>query len=91
LKFKKSNLNKYFLLNLKKVLFIFIAEISSIFLHNFIYALFKPYFDSTGGDEPFFFILAIVIIPIYFLISVFYSLFVLVKKKFNSRRFFRKP
>jgi len=39
----------------------------SILLHNFISALF-------GVEEAFFFILVVFVLPIYFLISVVYSL-----------------
>jgi len=78
---KLSKLNKYFLLNFKKILFIIGGWIIAVVLHNLIYALFKSYFDSHGGDEPFFFILAVIIIPLYFLSSLIYTLVIYLRKK----------
>ena len=73
--------NKYFLLNGKKIFLILIAFFVVVILHNLIYGLFQSYFDSTGGDEPFFFIIAVIIIPIYFLICFIYTLIKMIKDK----------
>jgi ABC-type Fe3+-siderophore transport system permease subunit len=59
----------------------------SIFLHNMIYALFilifgSGFWEGIGiSDEPFFFILAVIIFPIGFLISAVGSLILILKKK----------
>ena len=79
------NLEKYFLLNLKKLLIIIFAFIAAVLLHNFVYALFYDYFIRTGGDEPFFFIIAVIIIPAYFLISAGYTIFYHVKKRVGKK------
>ncbi len=75
------NLEKYFLLNWKKVLIIIIAWILAVILHNLTYALFYDFFSSTGGDEPVFFIIAVIIIPLYFIISIVYTITHKLKKK----------
>lgn len=51
----------------------------SIILHNFIYGLFVHFFgqgiwNGLGGDEPFFFIIGIIVCPLGFLIGAVGSL-----------------
>jgi hypothetical protein len=59
----------------------------SVFLHNIIYAAFEyflgpGFWERTGvGDEPFFFLIAVVVCPIGFLVGVFGSIFHLLKKE----------
>ncbi len=57
----------------------------SIIIHNLIYGLFiyffGPDFWGQSGDEPFFFILGIIIFPILFLIAVVRSLFLIKRTK----------
>ena len=48
----------------------------SVVLHNVIYGIFKAYFDSHGGDEPFFFVLAFI-----FLGTAIALLFILLIKR----------
>ena len=74
------NLEKYLLLNLKKLGMIVGAFILAVLLHNLIYALFYSYYSRTGGDEPVFFLIATVVIPVYFLIAVGYTIFHHVKR-----------
>ena len=78
---RKNKLDKWFLLTWKRVWIIIVSCFAAIMLHNIIYGLFKNYFDSHGGDEPFFFIIAIFIIPIYVLVCVIYSLIELARKR----------
>ena len=86
-----SNLDKYFLLSGKRIFIIMIAWFVAVILHNLVYGLFKNYFDSHGGDEAFFFIIAIIVIPIYFIIGVFYSLVYIIKnKKYPKKKFYIK-
>lgn len=55
-------------------------------LHNLIYGLFiylfgPEFWTNIGGDEPFFFILAIFVCPITFLIGVIGSIVLFIRKK----------
>ncbi len=61
------NWDKFFSLNLKRLGLIVLAWFVSVVLHNFISSIF-------GFEEPVFFILAVIVIPIYFFVSVFYTL-----------------
>jgi len=63
---KKTKAEKLFLLSWKRFFLVVIGFFVFVFLHNLIYAL-------TNIEEAFFFILAL-IVPVYFLISLFYSL-----------------
>ena len=65
--------DKYLLLSWKRVLIIAGAWVLSVILHNVVYGLFYEYFRRTGGDEAVFFILAIFVIPLYFIISLMYT------------------
>jgi len=71
---KLSKLNKYFLLNFKKILFIIGGWIIAVVLHNLIFAIFR-------FEDAFFFILAVIIIPLYFLSSLIYTLVTYLRKK----------
>ncbi len=81
---QKNKFDKWFLLSWKRFLFILIAFIIAVLLHNLIYGL-GIYFGGrnfwgVGGDEPFFFIIATILIPLYFIICIVYSLI----KKFSK-------
>jgi len=72
---------------LKKFLLLTGASATGIFvfvlLHNAIYALFIHFFGTefwNGGDEPFFFIMAIFVCPIGFLVGVVGSTVLAIKK-----------
>lgn len=76
---------------LKKFLILTGASVAgffvSVLLHNFIYGLFIHFFGKdfwtrigTGGDEPIFFILAIAVCPIGFLIGAIGSTVLFTKK-----------
>jgi hypothetical protein len=53
-------------------------------LHNFVYALgiyfLGQEFWGTGGDEPFFFIISIIVAPLIFLVGVIGSFVMMIKK-----------
>ena len=60
----------------------------SIFLHNAIYGLFIHFFGAdfwerfgSGGDEPFFFIMALFVCPIGFLVGAVGTIVLAIKKK----------
>jgi len=82
---KKFNLSEFFTLNWKKVFLIIVAWFVAVILHNIVYGLgiyfWGENFWGVNGDEAFFFIIAIFVIPVYFLISVVYSLIKWLRKK----------
>ena len=84
-KIKKNIFSKLFLLNWKKFFGIVIAWFLAVVLHNVVYGL-GIYFGGENfwglnGDEAFFFIIAMIIIPVYFIISVVYTLINKVRKR----------
>ena len=78
---QKNKFDKWFLLTWKKAWIIVVAWFLAVVLHNLIYALFYNYFQSTGGDEPFFFILATIVIPLYFIVCFVYTLVKMIRNK----------
>ncbi len=55
-----------------------------VLLHNFIYGLFIHFFGAefwNGGDEPFFFIMAIIVCPIGFLVGTVGSVVLFIKRR----------
>lgn len=60
------------------------AILPSAVLHNLVYALFIYWFGegfwAKGGDEPFFFILAVIVAPIAFLVGAVGSMILLKNK-----------
>jgi len=84
---KQNKLDRYFLLNWRKVWIIVVGWFVAVMLHNFVYAM-GIYFGGenfwgVGGDEAVFFIIAIILIPIYVLVVLVYSLVWLIRKKFK--------
>lgn len=73
--------DKYLLLNWKRILLIIGAWFLAVILHNLIYGLFPSYFDASGGDEPFFFLIAIVFIPLYAAVALVYTIARLLMRK----------
>ncbi|NPV89276.1 MAG: hypothetical protein HPY50_00690 [Firmicutes bacterium] len=61
------------LLTTKKAVLIPAAWLLSVILHNAVYAL-TGRFWSQPLEEPFFFILAVVVIPLYALFSIIYTI-----------------
>jgi hypothetical protein len=52
------------------------AWVLAVVLHNAIYALFHdPGQAGSGVEEPFFFLLAVVVIPAWFLVALLYTCF----------------
>lgn len=64
-----------------------LVMVVSVILHNLVYGLFiflfgESFWERIGlGDEPFFFLLAIVVCPIAFLIGLLGSVILLIKAK----------
>lgn len=68
-----KRLDSWLLLTWRKGLLIPAAWVICVVLHNAIYAAFHSFFEP-GGDEPVFFFLAVVAIPLYAVACVLYSL-----------------
>ncbi len=77
----KNRIDKWLLLTWKKLLVIIGAWFLAFVLHNLVYALFFNYFQSTGGDEPFFFIIGALVLPIYFLSCFVYTIIKMIQDK----------
>ncbi len=74
MKKKNKQLDKWFLLTWRKAWIIVVGWFLAIMLHNVFYAIF-------GFEEFVFLIITILIIPLYFIICVVYSLVKKVKHK----------
>lgn len=66
--------DKYLLLTWRKILLVAGAWVLSVLLHNVIYGLFSDFFDRTLGDEPVFFLLAVMVIPLYLIVCLVYTI-----------------
>jgi len=62
----------WFLLTWRKALYVLAAWAACVVLHNLTYALLVKFWGFKG-DEPFFFLLAVVVIPVYALIALAYT------------------
>ena len=69
---RKVDRDRYLLLSWKTLLVI-PAFALSVLLHGVIYGLFYESYSRYGGDEALFFIIALILIPIYIIISLIYS------------------
>jgi hypothetical protein len=76
----KKNFDKWFLLSWKKVGIILIIWVTAVVIHNLIYAFFLGVL-KIEFEEVVFFLFANLVIPIYFIACVVYSLIKLIKKK----------
>ena len=72
------NIEKYLFLDIRKTGMIVFAFVIAVLLHNFISGL-------ISFEEPVFFILAVIVIPVYFLICVIYTIFHHVKRHLKKR------
>ncbi len=75
---KKIDWKNIFLLSWKKTAIALILFIVFVFMHNLVYGLFIYLFGENfwgNGDEPVFFILAVIVIPLYFIISIIYTIY----------------
>lgn len=67
-------LSKYLLLTWENVIIFIIAEVLSVIFHNVTSGLFRT-------EEPLFFILSVIIIPTYFILSLVYTIFYIMTRK----------
>lgn len=74
MKKRKKNIDKYLLLSWRKAWIIVVGGFISIMLHNFWYALF-------GFEEFVFFLIVVIGIPVYLIISVVYTIIKKLKKR----------
>jgi nitrate/nitrite transporter NarK len=73
-------LDKLFRLTWKKLLLIVAAWVLCVVLHNVVYGLFRDFF-GPNWDEPFFFLLAVVLIPLYFVVALAYTVAQLIRHR----------
>ncbi len=73
-------LGKVLRLTPRRLLLIVAAWVACVVLHNVIYAVFRDSF-GPNGDEPFFFLLAVVVIPLYLVVSAVYTVVQLVRQR----------
>jgi hypothetical protein len=71
---KENKFNRWFLLSWKKVFFGVIVWIGAVILHNLTYVFITEILKIEIDDEPFFFVIAVIVIPAYFLIMIIYTL-----------------
>ena len=77
---KKSKKTNFFLLSWKKVGIILILWVAAVIMHNLVYAFFLGVL-GIEFEEAVFFLFANLVLPIYFIVCIFYSLVKLIKKK----------
>jgi len=77
--------DRLLLLTWKRVVLIPSAWLLCVALHNLIFATFRPVF-GPDGDEPFFFLLAVVVLPLYATACLVYTLTRLVARILSRRR-----
>ncbi|MDD5012425.1 MAG: hypothetical protein PHQ66_02145 [Candidatus Nanoarchaeia archaeon] len=71
---RKNKFDRFFLLNWKKIFLGMIIWVGAVVLHNLTYAFIIGVLKINIVDEPFFFVIAVIFIPLYFLISIIYTL-----------------
>jgi len=82
MKINRKKLDLFFSLNFLKIGLIIVFWFLFVFLHNLIYAVFN-------FEEGFFLILAVIVVPFYFFISIIYS-FVKWSENGGMEKFVRK-
>ena len=78
---KKKGLDKFLLLTWKKILIIIGSFFLAVILHNLFYALSEISGKNLAIGEVFFFLIAVIVIPIYVLISFVYTAIKMIKDK----------
>ena len=78
---KNKQLDKWFLITWKKILIMVVFWFLAVILHNLFYALSEISGKNLEIGEVFFFFIAILVIPIYFLISFIYTTIKMIKDK----------
>ena len=65
-------LDRWLILTRSRLLAVVAAWFLAVVLHNVTYALFRDHW-GPGGDEPVFFLLAVVVIPLYLACALVYT------------------
>ena len=81
MKKKNKQLDKWFLSTWRKAWIIVVGWFLAVILHNLFYALSEISGKNLAIGEVFFFILATIIIPIYFIICFIYTLIKMINNK----------
>lgn len=74
---RKQPFWKYFLLTWKQFYILILIWFASVILHNLISSL-------IGKEEPVFFIISIIIIPLYLILGIVFTLTHKVRKRYKS-------
>ena len=77
----KKGFDKWFLLTWKKILIIVAGWFLAVILHNLFYALSEISGKNLAIGEVFFFLIAVIIIPLYFIMCLVYSLIKMIKDR----------
>ena len=77
----KKGFDKWFLLTWKKILIIIVGWFLAVILHNLFYALSEISGKNLAIGEVFFFLIAVIIIPLYFIMCLVYSLIKMIKDR----------
>jgi hypothetical protein len=75
----KMNKDKFFLLNLKLAAIIIGLWILFVILHNAVYAIF-------GIEEAVFFIIAVIIIPLYAIMCIIYTAYKIIGRRIKQSK-----
>jgi len=78
---KNFNWDKWLFLSWKKLLWVIFSWFVAVVLHNVIYGIIQYFNPAFDGDEAFFFIIATIIIPLYFIVSLIYTLIQKIKRR----------
>ncbi len=78
---QKNKFDKWFLLTWRKMLILVVGWFLAVILHNLFYALSEISGKNLEIGEVFFFLIAIIVIPIYFLIFFIYTTIKMIKDK----------
>jgi len=77
----KKKFDKWFLFTWKKILIIVISWFLAVILHNLFYALSEISGKNLAIGEVFFLIVASILIPLYFIMCLVYSLIKMIKDR----------
>jgi len=78
---QENNFDKWFLLTWKKILIIIVGWFLAVILHNLFYALSELSGKNLAIGEVFFFLIAVIVIPLYFIMCLVYSLVKMIKDR----------
>jgi len=87
---RKNKFDKYFLLTGKRIFWLMVAWFLAVILHNLVSAFFIGVL-GIDFEEPVFFIIANMIIPLYFIVGAVYSIIWIVRSKnYPDKKFYIK-